>query len=222
MLKEGDKVSYFTIKNEGQDQFEEKKSLFIGYAKRVHSEEDAKAFVDKIKNKHKDATHNVYAYIIGENMGIQRYNDDGEPQGTGGVPVLEVIKKNGITDVAVVVTRYFGGIMLGAGGLVRAYSKGAAIAIENGGIVEKVEGVALTIKIDYDFLGKIQYICSQNQWHIEATNYTDKVELIIFSEASIVEIIKGKVTEATSGKAEYKLGSKKYYFKLENRLFEDE
>lgn len=214
-------MSYLTIKKEGQDQFEEKKSLFIGYAKRVYSEEDAKTFVDRIRSKHKDATHNVYAYIVGENMGIQRYSDDGEPQGTGGVPVLEVIKKNGITDVAVVVTRYFGGVMLGAGGLVRAYSKGAAIAIDNGGIVEKVVGLSITIKIDYELLGKVQYVCSQNQWHIEETNYTDKVELVIFSEITVAEVIKGKITEITSGKAEYKLGDKSHYFKLENRLFED-
>ncbi len=214
-------MSYLTIKNEGQDQFEEKKSLFIGYAKRVYSEEDAKDFIDEIRSKHKDATHNVYAYVIGENMGIQRYNDDGEPQGTGGIPILEVIKKNGVTDIAVVVTRYFGGILLGAGGLVRAYSKGAAIAVASGEIVEKVEGVTLTIKIDYDFLGKVQYVCSQNFWHIEEANYTDKVELIIFVEISKSEEIKNKITEVTSGKAEYKLGDKDHYFKLEKRLFED-
>jgi uncharacterized protein, YigZ family len=214
-------LSYLTIKNEGQDQFEEKKSLFIGYAKRVYSEEDAKDFIDEIRSKHKDATHNVYAYVIGENMGIQRYNDDGEPQGTGGIPILEVIKKNGVTDIAVVVTRYFGGILLGAGGLVRAYSKGAAIAVASGEIVEKVEGVTLTIKIDYDFLGKVQYVCSQNFWHIEEANYTDKVELIIFVEISKSEEIKNKITEVTSGKAEYKLGDKDHYFKLEKRLFED-
>lgn len=214
-------MSYLTIKNEGQDRFEEKKSLFIGYAKRVYSEEDAKDFIDEIRSKHKDATHNVYAYVIGENMGIQRYNDDGEPQGTGGIPILEVIKKNGVTDIAVVVTRYFGGILLGAGGLVRAYSKGAAIAVASGEIVEKVEGVTLTIKIDYDFLGKVQYVCSQNFWHIEEANYTDKVELIIFVEISKSEEIKNKITEVTSGKAEYKLGDKDHYFKLEKRLFED-
>jgi len=214
-------LSYLTIKNEGQDRFEEKKSLFIGYAKRVYSEEDAKDFIDEIRSKHKDATHNVYAYVIGENMGIQRYNDDGEPQGTGGIPILEVIKKNGVTDIAVVVTRYFGGILLGAGGLVRAYSKGAAIAVASGEIVEKVEGVTLTIKIDYDFLGKVQYVCSQNFWHIEEANYTDKVELIIFVEISKSEEIKNKITEVTSGKAEYKLGDKDHYFKLEKRLFED-
>src|SRR5690606_33864219 len=97
-------------------------------------EEEARAFINKIKSEHKEATHNVYAYIIGQNMGIQRYSDDGEPQGTAGVPVLDVINKNLVTDTAVVVTRYFGGVLLGAGGLVRAYSKGAALAIKESGI----------------------------------------------------------------------------------------
>lgn len=212
-------MSYFTIRNEGQDEFEEKKSIFIGYAKRVESEEEAKAYVDLIKSKHKDATHNVYAYIVGENALIQRYSDDGEPQGTAGIPVLEVIKKNGITNVAVVVTRYFGGTLLGAGGLVRAYSKGASIAIENAVIVEKVLGHNLDISIDYDLLGKVQYTCAQNQWHIENIGYTDMVTLRILAEEHKAEIIMNKITELTSGKSTYKLGDKNFYFKQGERLY---
>lgn len=104
-------MSYITIRNYGEDSFVEKKSEFIGYAKRVETEEDARAIVDEIKSKHKQARHNCFAYIVGENMGIQRYSDDGEPQGTAGIPILEVIKKNNITDCVVVVTRYFGGIL---------------------------------------------------------------------------------------------------------------
>ncbi|MCY6370473.1 YigZ family protein [Clostridium ganghwense] len=215
-------MSYFTVKNEASDQFEEKKSVFIGHAKRVYSEEEARKFIDKIKNEHKEARHNVYAYVIGENMGIQRYSDDGEPQGTGGVPSLEVIKRKGITDVAIVVTRYFGGILLGTGGLARAYSKGTSIAIEKAEVVEKVKGVQMHITIDYDLLGKVQYVCGQNQWHIEDVEYTDKVCLRILSPLDSVEKVKAKIVEATSGKSEFKLGNKKYYFKLENRLFEEE
>ncbi|QGU95014.1 YigZ family protein [Clostridium bovifaecis] len=214
-------MSYFTIKDEAREEFEERKSIFIGYAKRVHSEDEAKEFVYKIKAQHKDATHNVYAYIVGENMGIQRYSDDGEPQGTAGVPVLEVIKKNEVTDIAVVVTRYFGGILLGAGGLVRAYSKGAALAIDRAGIVEKVEGVPLNIKLDYDLLGKIQYVCTQNLWHIENVDYTDKVNLTILTEIDNIEKVKATITEATSGKGEFKEEKKKYYFKMGNRLYEE-
>lgn len=212
-------MAYFTIKNEAREEFEERKSIFIGHAKRVNNEEEAKEFVNKIKKEYKDAKHNVYAYIVGENMGIQRYSDDGEPQGTAGVPVLDVIKKNNVTDIAVVVTRYFGGILLGAGGLVRAYSKGAAMAIDKAGIVEKVEGMPLNIKLDYDLLGKVQYICGQNQWHIENTDYSDKILLTILTEVNKVEEIKNAITEVTSGKAEFKEEEKRYYFKMGNRLY---
>ncbi|MCY6353909.1 YigZ family protein [Clostridium sp. ZS2-4] len=215
-------MSYFTVRNEARDQFEEKKSLFIGHAKRVYSEEEAREFIDKIKNEYKEARHNVYAYAIGKNMGIQRYSDDGEPQGTGGVPALEVIKRKGITDVVVVITRYFGGILLGTGGLARAYSKGASIAIEKAEIVEKVEGVEIHITIDYDLLGKVQYLCGQNQWHIEDTEYTDKVCLKILTPVENAEKVKAEIVGATSGKSEFKLYDKKYYFKLGNRLFEEE
>lgn len=117
--------SYRTIYEYGCDEFTEERSRFIGYAKPINSEEEAVEFVDEIKKKHKDATHNVWAYTVGPTMNIQRYSDDGEPQGTAGIPALEVIKKEDLRDVVVVITRYFGGIKLGAGGLVRAYTRGA-------------------------------------------------------------------------------------------------
>ncbi|WMJ81214.1 YigZ family protein [Clostridium sp. MB40-C1] len=215
-------MSYLTIKSEAISEFEERKSTFIGHAKRVYTENEAREFIDKIKTEHREATHNVYAYVIGENMGIQRYTDDGEPQGTAGVPMLDVIKKKGITDVVVVVTRYFGGILLGTGGLVRAYSKGASSAIDEAGVVEKVEGSQIHIKIDYDLLGKVQYVCSQNEWHIEDTEYTDRVCLKILSPVDNIENIKSKIIETTAGKCEFKLDDKKFYFKLENRLFQEE
>lgn len=139
-------MSYITVKDFGEDRFEEKKSEFIGYAKRVENEEEAKAFINEIKNMHKQARHNCSAYIIGKDMNIQRYSDDGEPQGTAGIPILEVMKKSRVTDCAVVVTRYFGGILLGAGGLTRAYTKGASIAIKSAGVVEKVEGLKLSFE----------------------------------------------------------------------------
>ena len=123
-------MAYITIREYGEDEFIEKKSQFIGYAKRCENEEEAKAFVAEIKSMHKQATHNCWAYVVGKNMGIQRYSDDGEPQGTAGIPILEVMKKSNVTDCAIVVTRYFGGIMLGAGGLTRAYTKGASIALK--------------------------------------------------------------------------------------------
>lgn len=214
-------MGYFTIKDEASSQFEEKKSVFIGHVKRVYSEDEAKEFINKIKNEQKEARHNVYAYVIGQNMGIQRYSDDGEPQGTGGVPVLEVIKKNEITDVVVVVTRYFGGILLGKGGLVRAYSKGAAMAVNDGGIVEKVKGAIIDIILEYDMLGKVQYLFEQKLWYIENTDYTDKVKLMVYCEVDKLEEVQSEIIEATNGKCEIIVGDEEYYFKLDNRLFKE-
>lgn len=212
-------MAYYTIKNRVSTEFEERKSTFIGHAKRVYTEDEAKEFIDEIKKEHSSATHNVYAYIIGENMGIQRYTDDGEPQGTAGVPVLDVIKKNELTNVAIVVTRYFGGILLGKGGLVRAYSKGAVQAINEGKIVQRVEGFSYHIIIEYDTLGKIQYICEQNNWHIEDSIYTEKVEIIIYCTEEMKNNINKEVVQATSGKCDFKIDNEGYYFKVENRLF---
>ncbi|WP_291573597.1 YigZ family protein [Clostridium sp. UBA4548] len=212
-------MSYFTVRNEAVAEFEEKKSVFIGHVKRVHTEEEAKEFINKVKGQHKEARHNVYAYAIGVNKGIQRYSDDGEPQGTGGIPVLEVLKKSDLTDIVVVVTRYFGGILLGTGGLARAYSKGASLAIGESGVVEKVLGVPLRITIDYELLGKIQYVCSTNQWHIEDTVYTDKVEILMYCESTMIKQISDTLTENTNGKLVISEGDEEYFFKQDNRLY---
>lgn len=212
-------MSYFTVRNEAVAEFEEKKSVFIGHVKRVHTEEEAKEFINKVKGQHKEARHNVYAYAIGVNKGIQRYSDDGEPQGTGGIPVLEVLKKSDLTDIVVVVTRYFGGVLLGTGGLARAYSKGASLAIGESGVVEKVLGVPLRITIDYELLGKIQYVCSTNQWHIEDTVYTDKVEILMYCESTMIKQISDTLTENTNGKLVISEGDEEYFFKQDNRLY---
>lgn len=212
-------MSYITIKDFGEDRFEEKKSEFIGYAKRVENEEEAKEFINEIKNMHKQARHNCFAYIIGKNMNIQRYSDDGEPQGTAGIPILEVMKKSGITDCAVVVTRYFGGILLGTGGLTRAYTKGASIAIKVAGIVEKVEGLKLSLEMEYDLFGKIQYLCGQNSWHIEDTEYSDKVIVNILAEKTIAENIENEIVEYSNGKVLIKKDKEGIYFKEGNRLY---
>ena len=213
-------MSYFTIKDESKAEFEEKKSIFIGHAKRVESEDEAKVYIHSVKSRHKEARHNVYAYIIGESKGIQRYSDDGEPQGTGGIPMLEVLKKSDITDVVVVVTRYFGGILLGTGGLARAYSKGASLAIKEAGIVEKVKGISLEIVIEYDLLGKVQYICAQEKFYIEHIEYTEKVKIKILCQFSYLEKLKSKITEVTSGKVKFEEDDIKLYFKLDDRLYE--
>lgn len=212
-------MSYITIRSFGEDRFEEKKSEFIGYAKRVENEEEAKAFINEIKNMHKQARHNCSAYIIGKNMNIQKYSDDGEPQGTAGIPILEVMKKSRVTDCAVVVTRYFGGILLGTGGLTRAYTKGASIAIKAAGIVEKVEGLKLSFEMEYDLYGKVQHICGQNAWHIEDTEYTDKVILHILSEKTISDNMENEIIESTNGKVIIHKSEEGLYFKEGNRLY---
>lgn len=212
-------MAYITIRQYGEDEFIEKKSQFIGYAKRCESEEEAKAFVAEIKSMHKQATHNCWAYVVGKNMGIQRYSDDGEPQGTAGIPILEVMKKSNVTDCAIVVTRYFGGIMLGAGGLTRAYTKGASIALKAGGVVEKVEGVNVSLVMDYDMIGKVQYMCGQNNWHIEDTEYTDKVIVHILAEISVADEIEKAAIEASNGKILISKSDAEIYFKEDNRLY---
>lgn len=212
-------MSYITIKEFGEDRFEEKKSEFIGYAKRVENEDEAKTFISEIKNMHKQARHNCFAYIIGRNMNVQRYSDDGEPQGTAGIPILEVMKKSRITDCVVVVTRYFGGILLGTGGLTRAYTKGASIALKAAGIIEKVEGLKLSFEIEYDLFGKIQHICGQNYWHIEDTEYSDKVIVHILSEKIVSDDMENEIVEATSGKVIVRKSEEGIYFKDGNRLY---
>lgn len=212
-------MGFLTIRDEARDEFEEKKSVFIGHIKRVETEEEAKDFVNKIKSEYKDARHNVYAYIVGENAGIQRYSDDGEPKGTGGIPVLEVLKKNDLRNVAVVVTRYFGGILLGAGGLTRAYSKGAAIAVRAGGIVEKVVGNVMKFTMPYDLHGKIQYLCGTKEWYIENTEYSDTVTIELYVQKEYIEEVLSEMKEASAGKIEYVVEDDEYYFKQDKRLY---
>lgn len=214
-------MSYLTVKNDGTAEFEEKKSVFIGNVHRVTNEGEAKEYLSNIKNVHKEAKHNVYAYIIGENIGIQKCSDNGEPQGTGGVPVLEVIKKTGITDTIIVVTRYFGGILLGTGGLARAYSKAASMAVKNAGIVEKVIGMELYIRINYGVFDRIQYLFRQRLQHIESTQYTDKVTLKIYTEKNEYEGIVNEIMQLTGGKCEIKHKNERYFFKMGNRLYNE-
>ena len=194
--------TYKTLHSFGSDEYIVEKSTFIGYAKPIKSEEEAVEFINEIKKKHKDATHNVWAYTVGETMNIQRYSDDGEPQGTAGIPTLEVIKKEDLRDVVVVVTRYFGGIKLGAGGLVRAYTKGAKVGIEASQIIEKVKYKEVGITIDYNQIGKVQNEIMNMGYTIKDTLYTDKVQIIVYSREEDVQSLKSKMTDITSGTAE--------------------
>jgi uncharacterized YigZ family protein len=212
-------MSYFTIEKDGTGEYEEKKSLFISYVYRTESEENAKEFITHIKDLHKEASHYVYSYIIGLNKDIQRFSDNGEPQGTAGIPTLEVIKRKGLTDLCVVTVRYFGGTLLGSSGLIRAYTSAASKALEAAGIVEKVRGVELKITIEYDNLGKIQHLFDLKKWHISKITYTDKVNLETYCELILIEQIKKLIIDTTSNKCSFQLCNENYYFKTENRLF---
>lgn len=151
------------------------KSRFIAYIKPVSTENEAKAFIDEIKIKHKDATHNCSAYTVGPEMNIQKANDDGEPSGTAGIPMLEILKKLDIHNVCVVVTRYFGGIKLGAGGLIRAYSGAVRDVIYDMGRVELREAIPVTVTLDYDQTGKFEYELASTTFLLREQFYTDKV-----------------------------------------------
>lgn len=201
---------YKTLHEFGTDEITIEKSTFIGYAKPIKTEEEAVEFINEIKKKHKDARHNVWAYTVGKSMNIQRYSDDGEPQGTAGIPTLEVIKKEDLRDVVVVVTRYFGGIKLGAGGLVRAYTKGAKIGLEAGKIIEKIMYQEVKIKIDYNQLGKVQNEIMNMGYFIKDTIYKDNVEIIVYSRANEKEAIIERINDITSATAQINLGEEFY------------
>ncbi|HBF4812021.1 TPA: YigZ family protein [Clostridioides difficile] len=202
--------NYRTLHEFGTDEITIEKSVFIGYAKPIKSEEEALEFINEIKKKHKDATHNVWAYTLGKNMNIQRYSDDGEPQGTAGIPTLEVIKKEDLRDVVVVVTRYFGGTKLGAGGLVRAYTKGAKLGLEAGKIIYKVMYQEVKVKIDYTQLGKVQNELMNLGYFIKDTVYEDNVEIVVYSRLEDVEKLSEKMIDITNGTGKIILGEEFY------------
>ena len=168
---------YRTIYQGGEDEIVEKKSRFIATVIPVENEEEALEFIEKTKKKYWDARHNCFAYVIGERGQLQRCSDDGEPNGTAGKPMLDVLLGNELRNVAVVVTRYFGGTLLGTGGLVRAYSQAVKAGLRASVVITKILGVKLHIETDYTTFGKIQYILAQRELKILDTVYTDKVEL---------------------------------------------
>lgn len=211
-------TQYRTVLEESNDEIEIKKSRFIGYAKPVESEEEALEFIEKIKKKHRDATHNVPAYVVGENNKVQRCNDDGEPSGTAGVPILEVLKKENLRNVVVVVTRYFGGVKLGVGGLVRAYTKGAKAGIEAAKIIEKVRLYAVKYKIDYSLLGKLDYEIEKNDILLVEKSYTDVVELILLSREDEIDDLNQKIAEWTQGQFDYEVLEEDYYNIVDNKV----
>lgn len=190
---------YKTILQEAQAEIIEKKSRFIATVHPVKTEEEAKTFIDSMKKKYWDATHNVFAYQIGEKNELQRFSDDGEPQGTAGMPVLNVLKGEDIKDTAIVVTRYFGGTLLGTGGLVRAYGKAAKEGLLAAGITELVLYHRYVVTVAYTDLGKMQYEILQDGHVLYDTQYTDKVQLIVLVESDQSDAFEKKLLDIAKG-----------------------
>ncbi len=192
-------ASYRMLKAYADTYFIEKKSKFISYVQPVYSEEEALQFLSTIRKKHYDATHNCYAYILGEAMNIQRSSDDGEPSGTAGVPILEVLKKEEITNSIIIVTRYFGGIMLGAGGLIRAYTEGAASGIKAASTVIVQPFAVHQLKLDYSLLSKLQYEISRKDYIIENIEYLENVTMRVLTTLELKEAFIDDVAQWTNG-----------------------
>ena len=193
-------MEFRTIKEDGQVQEEIKKSRFICHAKRVYSEEEARDFITAIKKEHYKATHNCSAFIVGERSEIKRTSDDGEPSGTAGVPMLGVLENHNLTNVCVVVTRYFGGIKLGAGGLIRAYAGSVALAVEEIGIIEIKEQAGITIQMSYAQYQEYGNFLREHKLIELETNFTDQIDTIIYVDKEEKENIKSALVEFFNGK----------------------
>lgn len=191
-------MSYTTIYEPAQDSFVEKKSEFIGYISPVKTSDEAVEFINKIKSENRKARHNVYAYVVREGN-VSRYSDDGEPQGTGGVPVLDVINKAGLTDVCVVVTRYFGGVLLGASGLVRAYSQACSLAINAARKMVMCECSRISFSCDYNMYGKVSYCLPEFEVITEKEDFADAVNISVLVRNEKISALKKKLTDISNG-----------------------
>lgn len=207
-----------TIYAPGVGEIIEKKSRFIATVQIVHSEDEAIQFIDRMKKKYWDATHNCWAFVIGDRQELMRCSDDGEPQGTAGRPMLDVLLGEEVHDVAVVVTRYFGGTLLGTGGLVRAYSRAVQEGLAQSIIIEQRYGVLLQVVTDYNGIGKLQYLFGQEKLPILDAQYTDIVTLKVLIPKQRVEAICKSITEATNGKARMNQDEELYYAVLDGRV----
>ncbi len=202
---------YKTISSDGEFEQTISRSTFIARAFPVENEQDAKQLIAKEKKLYPDARHCCWAYIIGEDKNDMRYSDDGEPQGTAGLPMLEVLRKKDVTNVLVTVTRYFGGILLGAGGLARAYSSSAVGAVENAGIAEMTETCEFDILTDYSLLARLNSILGKTDCSVKKTDYLEKVTVTVFVKKEYADSLTLTVTDSLNGKCEiYK--KNEFYF----------
>ncbi|HSO57811.1 MAG TPA: YigZ family protein [Paenisporosarcina sp.] len=192
---------YLTVKGTGETEIIIQKSRFLTYVNRAESEQQAQAFIEEIKSKHKSANHNCSAYLIGEHDSIQKANDDGEPSGTAGFPMLEVLKKQGLKDTVVVVTRYFGGIKLGGGGLIRAYGRATTEGLRAAQIVECRLHHLMKVSVDYTWLGKVENEVRSSTYPLQSIDYSESVELFLYVPVSIEADFVEWITEMTNGQA---------------------
>jgi len=202
--------NYYTVKENGFHEIIIQKSRFITYLARATTEEQVQAFISELKKKHHDANHNCSAYVIGERNEIQKANDDGEPSGTAGVPMLEVLKKRDLRDTVVVVTRYFGGIKLGGGGLIRAYGSSVSEALNAVGVVERIEHTVVSVTVDYTWLGKLENELRASVHPIDQIHYLDQVQIDVLVKTADVPDFLDWMTNMTNGQAELSSGSKRY------------
>ena len=203
--------SYKTLRARGSEEFIINKSRFIGYGAPCETEEEALAFLREIREKHKDATHNCYAYIIGLNAGIMRYSDDGEPGGTAGLPIIEVMKSRGVVNCAVVVTRYFGGILLGAGGLVRAYAQGSKTALDASGVVIMEKSVRQLVEVDYSTWQRLEHYLRTAPCQTLETEFTDRVLATLMMKKTDEAQVLSDITRLTDARAEFLPDGELYY-----------
>lgn len=203
-------TSYITVEKEADDSFVEKRSKFIGYCRPVSTQQEALDFINRIKAKHWDARHNVYAYCLRENQ-VKRYSDDGEPQGTAGMPVLEAMTKNNVTNAVVVVTRYFGGVLLGTGGLVRAYSHSAVLALQAAGIVKMEQCLVCSLSCDYNQYGKASALIPQCGGVIDNSDFGTDVSIDFHINSDGFNTLSKQLAEVTCGQVEPKENGREFF-----------
>jgi len=201
---------YQTVSGYGESEIIIQKSRFLTFVNRAETEQAAQDFINNIKQLHRDATHNCSAYIIGEHDNIQKANDDGEPSGTAGVPMLEVLKKQGLKDTVVVVTRYFGGIKLGGGGLIRAYGKATTEGIDAAKVVERKLHHLMKVQVDYTWLGKVENEVRNSAYPLKEINYADSVEFFVYTEANEEITFTNWIIEMTNGQAKIEVVEKEF------------
>lgn len=210
--------SYKILYRGGSGELVEKKSRFIADTRPVESEEEAAAFIEETRKKYWDARHHCSAYVIGERGQTARCSDDGEPAQTAGRPILDVILGAGVRNICIVVTRYFGGTLLGTGGLVRAYSGAAAEGLKNSVVVEKIPGRRIRIVTDYNGIGKIQYVAAQMGLTVLDTQYTEQVEMTVLAPADAAGSFTAQVTERTGGRAQIEDGGEVWFGVLDGEV----